>query len=129
MKPYDPNRRYLGPENKPYLNKFIFAFPPNVPQLEEPWNQAAYDHDCGYEGEEFAGWMGWLKKLWYRSEVQFERSLVDDEFYDALCKPIMKLKREFKITPQQELEAYAYAKIVHKAVERLGFAFYKTGKS
>jgi len=45
------------------------------------------------------------------------------------CAAIMKLKGQFMITPQQELEAYAYAKIVHKAVEKLGFAFYKTGKS
>jgi hypothetical protein len=55
--------------------------------------------------------------------------LIDDEFYEALCAAIMKLKGQFMITPQQELEAYAYAKIVHKAVEKLGFAFYKTGKS
>ena len=125
MKPYNPHKRYLGPENKPYLNKFIFPFPPGIPELKDSWNQAAYGHDSGYEGDIYAGWLGWIKKWLNRKQAEKNRAEVDDKFYRELCKGIIRIKGQ--ITRDQEEEAYAYAKVVYIAVQKAGWSFYKVG--
>jgi len=124
MKPFDPNKKYLGPEGH-WLSEFIPPHPPSVPELYDLWNRASYNHDKGYEGEEYSGWFGWIKKFFNRIEAETERSYVDEQFETELIRAIELLKKE--LTREQVEIAYAYTAIVYKAVRKFGWSFYKTG--
>lgn len=125
MMEFDKDKRYLGPEGH-WSVKYIPAFPPSVPELYDLWNKAAYNHDEGYEGNEYAGWFGWIKKWVNRVEVEAERELIDEQFETELFRAIELIKPQ--LSRAQLEEAYAYTAIVYKAVRKMGWSFYKTGQ-
>lgn len=124
MKPYDPNKVYLGP-NGHWLKRFIPKFPPECEILHPYWNRAAYKHDEGYEGDEYAGFFGWLKKAFNRQKVEAERYIVDKYFHEELKSSIEQVKSE--LSDKQIILAETYAGLVFKAVHTCGWSFYKTG--
>lgn len=125
MEKYDPNKRYLGPQGH-WLTKWIPECPRNAPdELKELWNQAAYDHDEDFHGDEFAGFMGWLKKWINKTKVKKEISESNQKFRDKLTLAVVKTKH--LMTPLDTTLAFEYANIVFNAVEQFGWAFYKTG--
>ena len=127
MKPYDPNKRYLGPQGS-QLNKYIPETPPNAPsKLKELWNEAAYYHDCDFEGDDYAGFWGWLKKWTNKEQVKKEILDANNRFSQKLILAVERTKDQMSMN--ERMIAYSYAKIVHEAVDRFGWAFYKTGGS
>ena len=122
MKPYDPKKRYLGPQGH-WLTKVIPEFPPGCEVVQPYWNEAAYNHDTDYEGEDYKGFWGWVKKWLNREQVEEARKLSDDKFYFALVRGIKAVKSELK--QEQRLIAEKYANIVYQSVRKGGWAFYK----
>ena len=125
MKPYDPNVRYLGPQGH-WLNKYIPEYPPGAPEeLKELWNQAAFGHDVDFEGSEYAGFTGWVKKWLSRDQVKRDIRKANQKFRDRLIIAIEQTKH--LMTIEERVIAFEYASIVFKAVENFGWAFYKVG--
>ena len=120
MEPYDPDKRYFGPQGSP-LCKLIPEAPPTVPQLEPVFNRAAYNHDVGYSGKRKSGILGYIKDF-------FERKRIDEKFLDDMELGIMQYLAEDKITEEQADIALLYAKIAYKAVRKLGWTFYRKGE-
>lgn len=120
MEPYDPDKRYFGPQGSP-LCKLIPEAPPTVPQLESVFNRAAYSHDGGYEGNRRSGLRGLIKDY-------FERRRIDKKFLDDMELGIMQYLSEGKITEEQTDIALLYANVAYKAVRKLGWTFYRKGE-
>ena len=125
MNPYDPNKRYLGPQGH-WLNKVIPEYPLGAPaELKELWNQAAYRHDEDFEGDEFVGFWGWVKKYNNRKEVRREIEKANLKFGNSLILAVEKTRSQ--MVPHEVMIAFKYANIVKDSVDKFGFAFYKTG--
>jgi hypothetical protein len=120
MEPYDPNKRYFGPQGSP-LNKLIPQAPPTMPILQPVFNKAAYEHDCDYEGEKKKGIFGKLQNI-------LDRRNADIKFRDKMLQGIYIAADKGTISPEQEVFAIKYAKAAYIAVRAGGWAFYKTNK-
>lgn len=119
MKPYDPSKRYFGPQDH-WLCDFIPEFPPNMPVLRLKFNKPAYNHDAGYEGEKRSGFMGRIKDAW-------ERWAIDKRFLFELNTGIEEAFNDHQITCKQMQEATAYAKAAYLAVRAVGWSFFRRG--
>jgi len=120
MEPYDPNKRYFGPQGSP-ICKLIPEAPPTVPQLEPVFNRAAYTHDVGYSGTKERGFLGWIKNY-------IERKNIDQKFIDDMTLGIMQYLAEEKITEDEADISLLYAELAYKAVRKLGWTFYRKGE-
>lgn len=126
MEPYNPNKRYLGPQNH-WLNKYIPEHPKNAPErMMDDWNEAAYEHDVDFDGDDYAGWFGWIKKWINRKKVREEISKANQKFRDKLILSVERHKH--LMTVDTRVRSFAYANIVYQAVEGFGWAFYKVGE-
>jgi len=117
MEPYDPDKRYFGPQGSP-LCRLIPEAPPTVPQLEPVFNRAAYNHDVGYSGKRKKGILG----------EYFERKRIDEKFLYDMELGIMQYLAEDKITEEEADISILYASIAYKAVRKLGWTFYRKGE-
>ena len=118
MEPYNPHKRYLGPQEH-WLTKLIPEVPPNCEVLQPYWNKAAYNHDKGYEGKKEKGIWGAIKNF-------FTRRKVDVTFYEELLAGIEKVKN--RLSDSQYEMAKTYANIVFTAVRSGGWNFYRVSK-
>lgn len=124
MNPYDESVEYLGPQNS-WLTRYIPKFPITCEVLKPSWNKVAYEHDVAYQGDEYAGFCGWVKKWFNRKQVNHERGVADTKFFDGLKRAIYQKRDE--LTDIQEAIAFEYATVCYKAVKRYGWAFYRVG--
>lgn len=124
MKPYDYKKTYLGP-NGHWSKKYIPKVPPTCEILHPFWNKYAYDHDVAYEGDDYAGFWGWVKKVINRKKVETQRLKADEDFYNGLMSAIDRNRH--LLSEEQMIVAETYAMMVFKAVNKAGWAFYKTG--
>jgi hypothetical protein len=124
MKPYDDTKTYLGP-NGHWSKKWIPKVPPGVEIVHPYWNKAAYNHDVAYDGNDYSGLLGWVKKWLNRREVERQRLKADKAFLNDLLLGIERAQH--KMTGEQLIIAQGYAQIVFDAVHAFGWSFYKTG--
>ena len=115
MEPYDPQKRYLGPQGH-WLSDLIPEVPPSCELVRPYWNKAAYNHDKGYEGDKELGIWGVIKNY-------FKRRKIDVTFYEDLLAGVESVKEHLNES-QYEL-AKAYANIVFTAVRSGGWSFYR----
>jgi hypothetical protein len=118
MEPFNPDKRYLGPQGH-WLTDLIPPNPPTLPQLYDLWNEAAYNHDVGYDGQRRKGLFGFIKDV-------FERKRIDEAFHDELIDACYGI--EHFITEEQLEAALDYADLIYWAVRGGGWKFYRTGK-
>jgi hypothetical protein len=120
MEPYDPKKRYFGPQGSP-LNKLIPQAPPTMPILQPVFNKAAYNHDCAYEGKKEKGILGKIINI-------LNRRKADIAFKDQMLAGINQAYYDDVISEEQKDFADKYAKTAYAAVRLGGWAFYKTSK-
>jgi len=129
MKPYDPNKDYLGPEGN-RLSKYIPKYPLGMPNLRPYINTAAYNHDVGYEGETFSSKVSWFNpfsKLNALRKDRRTRGRIDKTFGDEIYTGILIEYDLGNLTEDQVKYAQFYAEACYKAVDTFGWAFYRQG--
>ena len=125
MEEYNENKDYLGPEGSP-ISKYIPKAPVTVPQLRESFSKAAYNHDDAFEGSEFYGFWGWIRKWKNRKKVEAERGEADKKLRDDMTAAYELIKKT--LTRIQQLETENYIEAVYEAVHNFGWSFYKNQK-
>ena len=123
MKEYDPNIDYLGPQGV-WISKYIPKFPRGCEVLKPLWNRVAYEHDCDYSGDEFKGFVGWLRKWVNKDMVEEDRAYADKKFRDGLRQSVEVMRSQ--LSSKQYDRAIEYAELCYFAVKKAGWAFYKT---
>jgi hypothetical protein len=126
MKPYDANINYLGP-NASSIGKYVPKYPVGIPELRDAWNYVAYLHDVDFSGDDYAGFFGWMKKIYNRKEVLHEIEVSNRRLYRGLIEAITEIREE--LSDAQVYRAEFYALLVFQAVDAFGWAFYKVGNN
>lgn len=118
MKPYDPDKRYFGPQGSK-LCAIIPEYPRGIPQIQQVFNKAGYNHDGGYEGEKRKGFWGWFKDA--RDRYRIDKKLLADLLsgIDYACERGM-------ITGPEADECDAYAHQAYIAIRAGGWMYFRT---
>lgn len=117
MEPYDPNKRYFGPQGSK-LCAIIPEYPKGIPQARPVFNYAGYLHDGGYTGERRSGFMGWL---WDAKD----RYQIDKEMLANIKKGTKRLQKVGGITKEEAEECIGYGKLAYGAIRLGGWNFFR----
>lgn len=118
MLPYDPTKRYFGPQGSD-LCYLIPEAPLGIPQLKPVFNKAAYSHDVGYSGLRRTGWLAWILDA-------IERRNIDKKFKSDILKGVTQYFVEGLIDDDEADEAEDFADLAHLAVRLGGWTFFRT---
>lgn len=119
MEPYNPDKRYFGPQGS-RLCAIIPEYPRGVPQVRYIFNMAGYNHDGGYEGERRKGFFGWLRDV-------HERYTVDKKLLEDLLNGIDGACERGIITPAEADDCDNYAHQAYIAIRAGGWVYFRKG--
>jgi len=120
MEPYDPNKRYFGPQGS-WLCKLIPEYPAGIPHAQPIFNEAGYHHDVGYEGEERKGFFGWILDA-------MERRKIDIKLFNDLLDGINTYEEQGILSEEEADTCEAYAKVSYEAIRAGGGFFFRKNK-
>ena len=120
MKPYDPNKRYFGPQGS-WLCKLIPEYPKGIPQARPIFNFAGYNHDGGYEGNGRSGFWGWIYDA-------IERRNIDKALLNDLLEGIISYEEQGILSEEEADECAEYAYVAYEAIRAGGGFFFRQDK-
>jgi len=121
MEPYDPNKRYFGPQGSK-LCAIIPEYPLGIPQAQPIFNRGGYVHDRGYEGERRGGFFGW----WWDA---CERRKIDKQLLTDLLTGIDHACERGELSVAEADRCDTYAHLAYDAIRVGGWVFFRKSNS